>query len=266
MNVKYKIQLSKKLRHKILDLAVRTNKAHVHIGSCLSCIDIIAETLLFQMGGKDKFILSKGHASLALYVILNYQKKLTNRQLSTYFYEEGTHFGIHTPGSMRDLIPLATGSLGHGLSFAAGAALGYKMQNKDNPKQVFCLISDGECNEGAVWEAAQFASRFKLRNLIVMIDRNGLQALGRTKDVLGDGASVAKWKAFGFNTALCNGHDFTSLEKGFAKLDKFKNQKPGILICKTIRGRGLSGIAGRVISNYTAVNQELYDKAILELK
>ena len=214
------------------------------------------------MKTKDKFILSKGHASLALYIVLNYQRKITNKELSTYF-AEGTRFGIHTPSSIPKHIPLATGSLGHGLSFASGLALANKFLNPLVPNKVFCLMSDGECNEGAVWEAAQFAHHHRLQNLIVMIDKNGLQALGRTKDVLGDGASMAKWKSFGFNTVTCNGHDFQSLSSGFKKLTNFKNGKPGMLICKTIRGHGIKKIENKIVSNYTPVTKELFKNTIL---
>lgn len=260
-----KKQISIQLRKKILDFALRTEKAHVHIGSCLSCIDILIETLVFQMKSKDRFILSKGHASLALYVVFNYLKKISDKELSTYF-EEGTHFGIHTPSTMPDLIPLATGSLGHGLSFAAGAALGYKMQDKKNPRHVYCLISDGECNEGAVWEAAQFATAKHIDNLTVIIDKNAVQALGKTKEVLGDGASVAKWRSFGFNVKVASGHSFTQLNGAFSELRKMSNGRPNMIIARTIRGRGIKSIENKVVSNYTAVDKALYDKAVLNLK
>src|SRR3989344_4475522 len=230
-----KKNISLALRAKILDIAAQTEKAHVHIGSCMSCTDILIETLVFQMKPVDKFILSKGHASLALFVVLNYLKKISSKKLSTYF-AEGTHYGIHTPSSLPKHIPLATGSLGHGLSFASGLALGYRLLDPRNPRRGFCLMSEGECNEGAVWEAAQFASHHRLSNLTVMIDKNGLQALGRTRDVLGDGATAAKWKAFGFNAVYCDGHDYASMERGFKRLSYLKNGKPGMLICKTIRG------------------------------
>ena len=257
-----KKNISLALRTRILEIAAKTEKAHVHIGSCMSCIDILIETFLFQMRPRDKFILSKGHASLALYVILNHQKKLSNKKLATYFLE-GTHFGIHTPSTLPKHIPLATGSLGHGLSFASGLALAYKFQNPSKPKRVFCLMSDGECNEGAVWEGAQFASHHKLDNLTVMIDKNGLQALGRTKDVLGDSATIAKWKSFGFNALICKGHDFDSLGSGFKKLSNFKNSRPRMLICKTIRGHGIKHIENKVVSNYTVVTKALFNKITL---
>lgn len=264
-------ELRLKLREKIIKLASKTPTAHPHIGSCMSCIDILIQTLIFEMKRQDKFILSKGHASLALYVVLNYLKKISDRELKTYF-AEGTYFGIHTPSHMKKEIPLATGSLGHGLSFASGLACGFKLSRKQKLTsevylpRVFCLMSDGECNEGAVWEAALFANRHNLDNLFVLVDKNKLQAFGKTKDVLGDGASVAKWKAFGFEVATCNGHDLVDLAKTFKKLNGAINHKPRMVICNTIRGKGIKAIEGRVESNYTAVTGKVYKQALKDIK
>ncbi len=261
------------LRKKILHLASRTPTAHPHIGSCMSCIDILIQTMIYEMNHDDKFILSKGHASLALYVVLNYLKKISDQELETYF-EEGTYFGIHTPSHLPKDIPLATGSLGHGLSFAAGLAKGYKLQqnldsrlrgNDRKERKVYCLISDGECNEGSVWEAALFASHHKLDNLFVLLDKNKFQAFGKTKDVLGDAASKEKWKAFGFNIVECDGHNLTEIQKGFKNLKRMKNKKPNLLICNTIRGKGIKAIENKIISNYTAVVGDFYEKALKDV-
>lgn len=260
------------LRLKIVKLASKVPSAHPHIGSCMSCIDILIQTLIFEMNPKDKFILSKGHASLALYVVLNHLGKISDTELEKTYFEEGTQFGIHTPSTLPKDIPLATGSLGHGLSFSAGLAKGFKLQNiKKNTSEVylprvFCLMSDGECNEGAVWEGALFASHHKLDNLFVMIDRNKLQAFGRTKDVLGDAASPTKWRAFGFNVISCNGHNLKEIENSFRQLRGLNNGKPNLLVCNTVRGKGIKAIENRVVSNYTAVIGELYKKAIEDIK
>lgn len=217
------------------------------------------------MKQQDKFILSKGHASLALYVVLNYLGKISEKELEKTYFEEGTQFGIHTPGTLPKDIPLATGSLGHGLSFAAGLAKAYKLLSLDT-RRVYCLMSDGECNEGAVWEAAQFASRHKLNNLVCLIDKNRLQAFGRTKDVLGDAASEEKWKAFGFNVVSCDGHSLIDLKKAFSKINKMRKEKPGMIICKTVRGKGIKAIEGKVVSNYTAITGYTYQEALKDIK
>lgn len=216
------------------------------------------------MKAGDKFILSKGHASLALYVVLNYLKRISDRQLQTYF-KEGTQFGIHTPSTLPKDIPLATGSLGHGLSFAAGLAKGFKLKYKNAAPRVFCLMSDGECNEGSVWEAALFASHHKLDNLIAMIDKNRLQAFGKTKEVLGDAATTAKWRAFGFSVESCNGHSLRDLEKAFAKMKKKQDGKPHMLICNTVRGKGIKAIEDRVVSNYTPMVGDTLKKALKDI-
>ena len=221
--------------------------------------------MIFEMSKNDRFILSKGHASLALYVILNYLKKITDKELSSYF-QDGTNFGVHPPSTLPNHIPLATGSLGHGLSFAAGLAKGYKLLSVKQVSRVFCLISDGECNEGAVWEAAMFASHNKLDNLVLLIDKNGYQATGRTKDVLGDGASSAKWKAFGFNTFQVDGHSLIDLDRTFKAIKKISNHFPSVMICKTVRGKGIPEIEDTLNSNYFHMSPDSYKKALHDVE
>lgn len=244
------------LRKQLLTIAKSTNSSHCHIGSCLSCIDVLAQLFLVEMKSEDKFILSKGHAALALFVILNQKGILSNKDLQTYL-QNGTYLGIHTPGSMPEHIPLATGSLGHGLSFACGMAYGYLLIRQEK-RRVFCLISDGECNEGAIWEAAQFASRFHLKNLTVLIDKNNYQAFGKTRHVLGDGATAAKWQAFGFAVTMCDGHSKPTLHSAFKKsfAKSRKENKPAVIICRTKRGKGIPSLENKLISNYTTIEEK----------
>lgn len=262
-NKKQKEELKIKLRLKILDLAKSTNSRHPHVGSCLSCIDILIQTLIYEMNPNDKFILSKGHASLALYVVLNYLKKISEKDLSTYF-QDGTEFGIHTPSTRPDDIPVPTGSLGHGLSFSVGLAKAFKLMNKTD-RRVFCLMSDGECDEGAVWEAALFASSHKLDNLVAIIDKNRLQAFGSTKQVLGDGASITKWKAFGFNVFTCDGHNLQDIAKRFMEIKKLRNNKPNMIIARTVRGKGIKSAEDKLESNYINVTENLYRKVLSDI-
>jgi len=256
--------LQKKLRKKILLLASSTKSGHPHVGSCLSCIDILIQTILFEMKPADKFILSKGHASLALYVVLNEKKKISDEALDTYF-KEGGYFGIHPPSSYPKDIPLATGSLGHGLSFAAGVAKGYALQHKE-AQRVFCLLSDGECNEGAVWEAALFASKHKLHNLVAFVDKNRWQAFGRTRDVLGDAATSAKWRSFGFNVYKANGHSLSDLKKTFDKIRKTTNNKPHMVICKTYRAHGVGKLYDKLHSNYIPLDEKMLTSALATIE
>lgn len=251
-----KLQLYENLKQKMLGIAYKTNSRHVHIGSCLSCFDILFQLLLFEKKPQDKFILSKGHAALALYILLNYQRIISDKTLATYL-QSGSALGIHPSSFFPKEIPLATGSLGHGLSFACGLSKGYLLQNKKPMPKVYCLVSDGECNEGSVWEAALFAARHRLHNLVVIIDKNNLQAFGKTKDVLGEAASREKFLAFGFNVFECDGHNLVELERCFKKIKKLKNNRPNIMIANTLRGKGIKAIEGKLLSNYIPVTANM---------
>lgn len=246
-------------RKKIIDLAYKAQTGH--IGSCLSAIDILIQVFTVEMTSKDKFILSKGHAALALFVVLNYLKKIPDNVLNSYL-QDGSYLGMHPTSVYPDDIPLATGSLGHGLSFSAGLSLAYKMLNRQSPGRVYCLISDGECNEGMIWEAAQFASKHELNNLIVIIDKNNLQAFGKTKDVLGLSATTEKWRSFGFNVYSCDGHDLKQLSLSFNKIKKNLNHKPHLLICNTIKGKGISFMENKIESHYIHLDKNKYHQAI----
>jgi transketolase len=260
-----KEKLPGSLRKKIIDLAYKSGCGH--LGSCFSCLEILIQVLLYEMGPEDKFILSKGHAALALYVVANYQKKITDEELKT-FFKDGTRLGIHPPAALCQEMPMATGSLGHGFSFACGLAKGFQFlyRQKSFAPKVYCLMSDGECNEGSVYEAAQFASFHKLDNLILIIDKNKLQAFGKAKEVLGDPVSVKKWQVFGFNVFSCDGHDLDDLKLSFAKIKKIKNQKPNLLICKTIKGKGVSFMENQLGWHYFHLDKKLYFKALKNLQ
>lgn len=257
-------KLHKDLHKKLLTLLYETKSGH--IGSCLSCLDILTQLLISETKKGDKLVLSKGHAAPTLYVVMNYLKKITDKELKTY-HQEGTKLPAHTPNYyFLEDIPFPTGSLGHGLSLSSGIAHAYKtfISEKKNSK-VFCLISDGECNEGQVWEAAQYASRFNLSNLIVLLDKNNLQAFGKTKEVLGDSASRQKWEAFGFEVFESDGHSLKNLGEIFKKVLASKTEKPKIIIFKTIKGHGVSFMENTLEWHYNVLTPELYEKAIKDL-
>lgn len=251
-----------RLRKKLVTLLYSAHSGH--IGSCLSCLDILIVLFISTMKKGDKFILSKGHAAPSLYVILNYLKKITNKELAT-FHQEGTRLPAHTPHYyFQDDIPFPTGSLGHGLSLASGIAHGYKYFSKKRNK-VFCMISDGECNEGQVWEAAQYASHFKLSNLIVLIDKNKLQALGKINEVLGDSANVSKWNAFGFKVYISDGHNPEKIKDVLKKAIHAKTEKPKIVIFDTVKGHGISFMENKLEWHYNTLTEDMYNTAIKEL-
>jgi transketolase len=257
--------IRRELYKKLLHLLYSTNS--YHIGSCLSCIDIIIQTQIYTMKEKDVFILSKGHAAPALYIVLNQLKKISDDKLST-FTKEGTLLPAHPPYNTLNGIPYGTGSLGHGLSFSCGIAHGLQIKSKQKTDlaTVFCLMSDGECNEGQVWEAAQYASHFKLKDLIVLIDKNGLQAFGTQKEVLGDSATAEKWSSFGFEVYTADGHNLEAIGMIYEKIFLKKNDKPKVILLKTVKGNGISFMKNTLESHYMKFTKETYLKAIAEIE
>jgi transketolase len=253
--------VKQKLYCNLIDLVYKAKVGH--IGSCLSCLDLLYHVAKIQCQPGDKFILSKGHAAPALYIVLNELGEISDGQLQT-FHTNGTKLATHPTQHFKKCIPFPTGSLGHGLSLSCGIAQVMKYKNEKN--KVFCIISDGECNCGQLWEAAQYASAKKLDNLIVVIDKNKIQAFGKTKEVLGDSASAAKWKAFGFNVLECDGHKDEDLKKIFNKAYEFKNKKPTVIIAKTIKGHGISFMENKIEWHYWPLNEKQYKKAITQIK
>ena len=234
--IKSLYKLKKILRFEVCKLSNQANAAH--LGSSLSCIDILICIFFsnifnfdIKKNSKDKFILSKGHAAAALYACLVKKGFLRKGILKKYgkdnsIYEEHPNFKING-------VLTATGSLGHGLSFASGIALAEKIENKKN--RIIVLLSDGECNEGTVWEAASFASSKKLNNITALLDYNKWQATGRSDKIFG-GNFLAKWRSFGWNVLQIDGHNLSSINQS---LNKTHKNKPTIIICNTIKGSGI---------------------------
>ena len=226
------------IRRAILEQSKRANVGH--IGSCLCVVEILAalygDILKGSVGDhdRDRFILSKGHAALALYAVLNLRGLISDRELNT-FCGDGSFFGVHPEREVPG-IDFSTGSLGHGLSVAAGAALAARMQRSH--RRIFCLISDAECNEGSIWEAAMFAAHHKLDNLRVIIDANGQQAFGLTRDVLNTSNLAERWSSFGWRVSELDGHSVQALVDALS-CDS-KASAPQVVIAKTIFGRGVS--------------------------
>ena len=232
--------ISAELRVQVLELSHQAKAAH--LASALSCIDILAvlyeSILAFEPSNpnwpdRDRFILSKGHAAAALYAVLTRQGVLDSSQLATYgkansLLEE--HPSPNLPG-----VEAATGSLGHGLPIANGIALASRIQKKSF--RVYALLSDGECNEGSVWEAAMFAACHKLSNLCAIVDFNKWQATGRSQEVLALDPLADKWRAFGWAVEEVDGHDHRQLE---SKLLAKPGQLPRMFIAHTVKGKGIS--------------------------
>ncbi len=234
-----------------------------HIGSSLSCLEILLDIFFNRLGQDDHFVLSKGHAAAALYTAMHAVGKLTEADLET-FYKDGTFLAAHPPcGQAIPGIPFGTGSLGHGLSLGAGLALAARL--KRQPTKVYCVLSDGECNEGSTWEAALFAAHHKLSHLTVVVDANGLQGIGRTSDVMATEPFVEKWQSFGFETVeVHDGHSFELLEQAHAG---FKNpDAPKCIVARTIKGNGVSYMSDRMEWHYLPMNNLQYATALAEVE
>jgi transketolase len=235
-----------------------------HVGCSLSCAEILVFLKFAWMREDDTLVLSKGHAVAALYSLLAEVGVLGQADLDTY-YADGTKLPALPPFNTFDEIPLATGSLGHGLSVSAGMALGARFDRRD--RRYFCVTSDGELDEGSVWEAALFIAHRKLSNLVWVIDRNGIQGIGRTEDVLGLEPLDAKLRAFGFHVIVADGHDFASLLAARDESLRVVADRgaPVVVIANTVKGNGLGALGNTVDSHYLPMTDEQYAELIAEL-
>jgi transketolase len=240
-------------------------KAHAgHVGSSLSCAEILVFLKFAWMQDDDTFILSKGHAVAALYSILAETNLLTPSQIDSY-YEEGTQLPALPPVNAIKEIPFATGSLGHGLSLCAGMALGADLNRQ--ARRFFCLTSDGELDEGSTWEAALFIAHRKLTNVVWLIDRNHIQGIGRTEEVLTLEPLDAKLRAFGFQVVTAAGHDFASLLAARDEcLQAWATQdRPVVIIAETLKGHGIRTTQDTVDSHYLPMDDAQYEQALDDL-
>jgi transketolase len=242
-------------------------KAHAgHIGSSLSCAEILVFLKFAWMRDDDTFILSKGHAAAALYSLLAEANVLSDSEIDS-FYQEGTRLSAHPPFGTIEQIPFATGSLGHGLSLSAGMALGAILNGRQ--RRFFCLTSDGELDEGSVWEAALFIAHRKLASVVWLVDRNRIQAIGRTEDVMALEPLDAKLRAFGFHVVVADGHDFASLlaarEECMSVLEGQGGTVPVAIIANTVKGHGIRSMENTVDSHYLPIDDAQYAQALGDL-
>jgi transketolase len=245
----------------------QSRRAHVgHIGSALSVADIIAALYRDVLSDhdpddpeRDRFVLSKGHAALALYAALYLKGTITATMLSTFCGDESL-LGVHPERALPG-VDFTTGSLGHGLPMACGAALAARLQG--SPRRTFVLISDAECNEGSVWEAVMFAAHHRLANLVAILDLNGQQALGYTTEVLSLTPMADKWRAFGWDVHEVDGHDVEAISATIEALDP--SGAPHLLIAKTVFGRGVSFMESKLKWHYLPMSDEEYRQAVVEV-
>lgn len=254
------------LKQIILEQSKRANVGH--IGSALSVADIIAALYGDVLNipnpedpDRDRFILSKGHAALAVYAALFSKGWITQEQLDSYS-ADGTLLGVHPERDLKG-VDFSTGSLGQGLSMGAGAALAARLQG--SARRIFALLSDAECNEGSVWEAVMFATHHRLSNLIATVDLNGQQALGYTDEVLKMSPLAERWRAFGWDVHEVDGHDGRGLAKTVAKLDTAYGP-PHVLIARTVFGKGVSFMENQIKWHYLPMTDDEYTQALREIE
>jgi transketolase len=253
----------RQIRSIILEQSHRAH--HGHIGCSLSVADMLAALYGRIMNlpsptdpQRDYLVLSKGHAALGLYAALFLKGWISREQLESYCGENsllGVHPEYGLPG-----VEWSTGSLGQGLSVAAGMALAARLRK--NPRRVFALLSDAECNEGSVWEAAMFAGHHRLENLTVLVDWNGQQALGSTQEILRQSNLPERWSAFGWETREVDGHDLEAL----AAAAQRPAGEPRVILARTVFGKGVSFMENQLKWHYLPLSDKEYSDARREVE
>ena len=267
-------QLSWLIRRHCVEMTRRARASH--IGSDFSAADILAtlyaDVLRYNpkdplWSDRDRFLMSKGHASAALYAALAESGFFPIEELET-FCENGSRLLGHVSNAVPG-VEFSSGSLGHGFSVAVGMAFAAK-KSGDMGHMVYALLGDGECNEGSVWEAALFANHFRLNNLIAIIDRNQMQSLDFSENTLELGDLAGKWRAFGWRAIEVNGHDLNLLKAAFEKArenSKEEPHKPTVVVANTIKGRGVSFMQNDMLWHYRYPHEGWeYDVAVRELR
>ena len=237
-------KLAREMRARIIENSHRTQTPH--LGSCLSCIDILVAAYFHVLNidtadpahpDRDRFILSKGHGAAALFPVLATRGFYPESLLDTYG-EDGGLFAEHPPTPKHLAgIEAATGSLGHGMPMGLGMALAGRIQKRSF--NVIALVSDGECNEGSIWESAMLAASQRVERLCVVIDFNKWQATGRSREVLALDPLVDKWRAFGWSAIEADGHDMAALVKLLSGVPNGSG-KPMVIVAHTVKGKGVS--------------------------
>lgn len=258
--------VSHEIRKQIIELCFHAGKNSAHAGGSLSAVEILA-TLYHvflkrdenDLENRDRVIISKAHASLVQYCVLESYGLLTKDEIA-HFEESGSKYTVHAHKDISKGLEFSGGSLGLGLSYAVGVA--YALKEKKSPARVYVLLGDGECDEGIVWEALMFAKHNKLGNLTVIVDHNHLQADGFVEDVLDTNDMAEKFKAFGFATKQVDGHNVQELIEAYSTPS---DELPNAIIAETVKGRGVSFMENKYNWHYTVLTEGKYKKAMAEL-
>lgn len=250
-------------RKRILGLALKSGASGSHLGGSLSLVEILTslyETVnISKDETRDRVILSKGHGALALYTVLE-KKGLMSPELVDSFETNGTHLFAHASRDVEHGIEFSGGSLGLGISYAMGVALACKTNSLNN--HIYVVVGDGECNEGIFWESIMTAHKFELDNMTIIVDNNGLQADGFTKEIIDLSPIDTKFTAFGLKAVTIDGHDMESISRALTLREQ---GKPVVIIANTIKGKGISFMENEAAWHHGVLNQKKYDKAMEEL-
>jgi transketolase len=253
------------VRKIILQQSKRANVGH--IGSALSVVEILSAIYSgalkiddFSDPDRDRFVLSKGHAALALYAVLHLRGAISHAELETFLCNDSL-LGVHPEYQLHG-VDFSSGSLGQGLSLGAGAALAGRLLN--SRRRVFVVMSDAECNEGSIWEAAMFAAHRKLGNLIAIIDLNGQQAFGYTRDVCSMPNMADRWKSFGWNVQEVDGHNMSALDDALERC-KVEQHSPHLIVAQTTFGKGVSFMENQIKWHYLPMSDDEFTQAMKEV-
>jgi transketolase len=256
------------LRKTIIDMAYAGNT--VHIGCAFSIVELLA--VLYrnflrypgndpQASDRDYLVLSKGHGVMAQYACMKELGWLTEEHVKNYF-SDGSELKGLSDSRIRGL-EVTSGSLGHGFSIGVGLALAAKMRETD--QKTYIVVGDGELNEGPIWEGAMFAAHHQLENLVVIVDQNGFQAMGRTDEIIGLDSVANKFTSFGFESVCVDGHDEAAIHAAIEQMSASGSKKPKALIARTVKGKGVSFMENNNMWHYTRLNSDTYAKASDEI-
>lgn len=260
--------MANQMRIDSIHMTYRMGNVGAHIGGGLSLIEVMAVLYGMELNidknhltdeSRDRVIFSKGHGTLALYTAMKEVGLITEEELISYKTQD-TFLYAHPSMNLEHGIEFSSGSLGQGLSLGVGSCLG--MQRKGNKEsKVYVILGDGECDEGSVWEAAQSAAHYGCKQLVAVVDCNGIQYDGPTETIMGFGKMEDKWKAFGWDVCVADGHDVEALHKAF----QMKHNRPLVVIAKTVKGKGVSYMENNPLWHNHSLTKDQYEQALKEL-
>tara|TARA_B110000483_G_scaffold231783_1_gene298586 strand:+ start:3270 stop:4124 length:855 start_codon:yes stop_codon:yes gene_type:complete len=264
------LDFSYNIRKKILEMSFNAGAASAHIGGALSCADIISvifsNFLKFKKDdphwkGRDRFILSKGHACLAYYTALNQIKILKDEDLLN-FEKDNSDLAGHPVKNLDKGIEFSTGSLGMGISIATGLGIAFKKKKLGN--KVFVIVGDGECNEGSNWESLMAAAHYQLDNLVIFVDKNNFQQTGACRDILGTDSLSEKFKSFNCFSQEIDGHNHSQIYNAICK--NLNSPRPNLIVANTTKGKGISLFENKNEWHHSVLTKKIYEEAITDLK